>query len=64
MPLEWALSVDGSSNMKGSDIRIVLEGPEDILIEQALTFEFSRQKSGRIRGPYRRHGSRLIDGRL
>jgi ribonuclease HI len=36
----WLLSVDGSSNLKGSGAGIILEGPDDILIEQSLRFEF------------------------
>ena len=39
-PFVWLLSVDGSSNLKGSGAGIVLEGPGDILIEQSLRFEF------------------------
>lgn len=35
------LSEDGASDMKGSGTRIVLEGPNDILIEQALKSEFT-----------------------
>src|ERR1044072_9132711 len=34
------LSVDGSSNMKGSGAGIVLEGPQEVLVEQSLRFEF------------------------
>ncbi|RDY02960.1 Retrovirus-related Pol polyprotein from transposon 17.6, partial [Mucuna pruriens] len=36
----WYLSVDGSSNQTGSGVGIILEGPEGILIEQSLHFEF------------------------
>ena len=32
----WVLSVDGSSNQQGSGAGIVLEGPNGLLIEQAL----------------------------
>jgi len=32
--------VDGSSNQQGSGARIILEGPNGILIEQALRFTF------------------------
>ena len=35
---QWLLSVDGSSNQQGSGAGIVLEGPDGILIEQALRF--------------------------
>jgi len=34
------LSVDGSSNQQGSGVGIVLEGPNGVLIEQALRFAF------------------------
>ena len=40
VPHVWLLSVYGSSNFKGSDAEIVLEGPGDLLIEQSLRFEF------------------------
>lgn len=40
MPPYWVLSVDDTSNVKGSGIGIILEGPRNILIEQALKFEF------------------------
>lgn len=36
----WLLSVDGSSNLKGSGAGVILEGPDDIIIEQSLIFEF------------------------
>jgi len=39
-PRVWILSVDGSSNLKGSGAKIVLEGLSDLLIEQSLIFEF------------------------
>jgi len=39
-PHVWLLSVDGSSNVKGSGAEIVLEGSGDLLIEQSLRFEF------------------------
>lgn len=39
-PHVWLLSVDGSSNLKGSGAGVVLEGPGDFLIEQSLRFEF------------------------
>ena len=35
---KWSLSVDGSSNQQGSGAGIVLEGPNGLLIEQALRF--------------------------
>jgi len=37
---QWLLSVDGSSNQQGSGVGIVLEGPNELLIEQALRFAF------------------------
>lgn len=39
-PTEWALSVDITSNIKGSGAGITLEGYGDIIIEETLTFEF------------------------
>ncbi|GAU22857.1 hypothetical protein TSUD_282240 [Trifolium subterraneum] len=36
----WTLSVDGSSNLRGSGAGVVLEGPEGVLIEQSLRFAF------------------------
>jgi len=37
---KWVLSVDGSSNQKGSGAGVILEGPDGLLIEQALRFTF------------------------
>ncbi|XP_068500838.1 uncharacterized protein [Phaseolus vulgaris] len=37
---QWLLSVDGFSNQQGSGAGIVLEGPNGVLIEQALRFAF------------------------
>ena len=37
---QWVLSVDGSSNQQGSGAGIVLEGPNRVLIEQALRLAF------------------------
>jgi len=37
---KWILSVDGSSNLKGSGAGVALEGPDGVLIEQSLRFEF------------------------
>lgn len=37
---EWTLPVDEAYNVKGSGIIIVLEGPNVILIEQALKYKF------------------------
>lgn len=36
----WVLSVNGSSNLKGSGAGVVLEGPDGVLLEQSLHFEF------------------------
>jgi len=36
----WVLSVDGSSNQQGSEAGVILEGPNGLLIEQALRFAF------------------------
>ena len=36
----WILHVDGSSNERSCDTGVVLEGPGEIVIEQALKFEF------------------------
>ena len=37
---KWVLSVDGSSNQQGSGEGVILEGPDGLLIEQALRFAF------------------------
>jgi len=37
---QWTLYVDGSLNPKGAGADIVLEGPNDILIEKFLHFAF------------------------
>ncbi|GAU47095.1 hypothetical protein TSUD_369280 [Trifolium subterraneum] len=39
-PQPWTLSVDDSSNLRGSGTGVVLEGPEGVLIEQSLRFAF------------------------
>jgi len=36
----WLLCVDGSSNQQGSGAGVILEGPNGLLIEQALRFAF------------------------
>ncbi|XP_027911521.1 uncharacterized protein LOC114170230 [Vigna unguiculata] len=36
----WTMHVDGSSNPLGAGSRIVLEGPDNVLIEQSLRFTF------------------------
>ena len=40
LSFRWVLSVDGSSNQQGSGTSIILEGPNGLLIEQALRFAF------------------------
>ena len=37
---QWVLSVDGSSNQHWSGADVILEGPNGLLIEQALRFAF------------------------
>ncbi|RDY13740.1 Retrovirus-related Pol polyprotein from transposon 17.6, partial [Mucuna pruriens] len=37
---EWYLSVDGSTNQTRSGAGVILEGPEGVLIEQSLHFDF------------------------
>ncbi|XP_020203755.1 uncharacterized protein LOC109789254 [Cajanus cajan] len=36
----WTLHVDGSSNQQGSGAGIILEGPNKVVIEQSLRFDF------------------------
>jgi len=36
----WILYVDGASNVKGSEAWIILEGPNNITLEQALKINF------------------------
>jgi len=36
----WTLYVDGSSNSRSCGAEVVLEGPGEIVIEQAMKFEF------------------------
>src|SRR6266487_1997646 len=36
----WTLSVDGTSNLRGSGAGVVLEGPDGVMIEQSLRFAF------------------------
>ena len=42
---QWVLSVDGSSNQQGSGAGVVLEGPNGLLIEQALRFAFKESNN-------------------
>jgi len=37
--------VDGASNLKGSGARIILEGPNGVLLEQALQISFKANKN-------------------
>lgn len=36
----WSLNVDGSSNKKGGGAGIILEGPNELTLEQAISFRF------------------------
>ena len=36
----WTLCIGGASNVKGSGARIILEGPNNITLEQALKLNF------------------------
>ncbi|XP_020236657.1 uncharacterized protein LOC109816175 [Cajanus cajan] len=36
----WTLHVDGSSNCRGSEAGVILEGPKGIVLEQSLRFRF------------------------
>ena len=38
--MTWILSVDGSSNAKGSGAGIIIESSTGIIVEQCLKFEF------------------------
>jgi len=42
---QWTLYVDGSLNPKGAGVGIVLEGPNNILIEKSLHFAFKTFKN-------------------
>nr|KYP72226.1 hypothetical protein KK1_004813 [Cajanus cajan] len=39
-PQAWTLHVDGSSNSKGGGAGIILEGPNQVNLEQSLKFGF------------------------
>jgi len=43
---KWVLSVDGSSNQQGSGAGVILEGPNGLLIEQALRFSIIQVSQG------------------
>ena len=36
----WQLQIDGSSNRKGEGVCIILEGPDEIALEQSIRFTF------------------------
>ena len=36
----WILSVDGSSNLVGNKTCIILEGPDGLMLEESLKFDF------------------------
>jgi len=42
---QWVLFMDGSSNQQGIGARIILEGPNGLLIEQALIFDFKARNN-------------------
>ncbi|RDX96006.1 hypothetical protein CR513_21385, partial [Mucuna pruriens] len=37
---EWTLLVDGSSNKKWSEAKIIVEGPGGVIVEQLVRFRF------------------------
>ncbi|XP_047149063.1 protein NYNRIN-like, partial [Vigna umbellata] len=41
----WHLHVDGSSDRRGGGVGIVLEGPNGLVIEQAITFRFQTRNN-------------------
>ena len=41
----WNLYVDNASNVKGSRARIILKGPDNITLEQALKLNFRASKN-------------------
>ena len=42
---KWALYVDGSLNGKGSGVDVILEGPDNIILEYSLKFDFKVTKT-------------------
>ena len=36
----WTLYIDGASNIRGSSARVILEGTNEVLVEQSLRFTF------------------------
>jgi len=51
----WVLSVDGSSDQQGSGAGVILEGPNRLLIEQALRFAFKASDNQAEYDPDRWH---------
>lgn len=45
IPEQWILSVDDSSNLYGSGVVIVLEGPGELVLEKSLWFSFQSNKN-------------------
>jgi ribonuclease HI len=41
----WILSVDGASNLRGSGAGVVMEGPDEVMIEQSLRFAFKESNN-------------------
>ena len=41
----WSLYVNDASNVKGSKVGIILEGPKNITLEQALNFKASNNQA-------------------
>jgi len=60
---QWVLSVDGSSNQQGSGVGVVLEGPNGLLIEQALRFAFKAKEMG-ARSLLAKSDSQLVTGQV
>ena len=40
-PLSWRVFVDGATNQRGSEVRLVVKSPEKIIIEKSLRLGFS-----------------------
>jgi len=40
-PNWWNFYIDGISNMKGSGTKIILEGPDNVTLKQALKLNFT-----------------------
>ncbi|XP_068476980.1 uncharacterized protein [Phaseolus vulgaris] len=61
---QWVLSVDRSSNQQGSGAGVVLEGPNDLLVEQALKFTFKQPKEIGARSLQAKSDSQLVTGQV